>query len=50
MSYDATPFYGLATFPENRFDGPLKPIMGILYERNAPRITLNDTIARTRNL
>jgi len=31
MSYDATPFYGFATFPQNRLDTLLKPIMGILY-------------------
>jgi len=42
MSYDVAPFYGFTIFLKNRLDAPLKPIMGILSERNAPGITLND--------
>ena len=38
----ATPFYERETFPKNRLDELPKPIVGILYERNAPDYLIND--------
>jgi hypothetical protein len=42
MSYDVTPFYGFATFSQNRLDALLRLIVGNLSGINAPTITLND--------
>jgi hypothetical protein len=42
MSYDVTPFYGFATFSQNRLDALLRLIVGNLSGKNTPRITLND--------
>jgi len=46
MSYDVTPFYGFATFPKNRLDALFRPIMGKIYDTNAPGYSRNDIFCR----
>ena len=46
MSYDDTPPYEAGTFPKNRLDALLKPIVGILSDRNAPSYLRDDTAHR----
>jgi hypothetical protein len=42
MSYDDTPHYARETFLKNQLGELLKPIVGILSERNAPSYLRND--------
>jgi hypothetical protein len=42
MRYDDTPGYAREIFLENHLDGPLKPIMGKIYDKNAPGFWRND--------
>jgi hypothetical protein len=44
MSYDDTPHYVREALLKNRLDALLKPVVGILPERNAPSYLRNDTL------